>query len=377
MLNDSEDKHMHLQIQYETLQMQHQSIQTEKESLETEIGSLRLQINDFQKQGTAYKNQVLSLESQLKALQDRLAAKQSELRKFTTAAPDAHSKQKELEQTKSSASRMKTELDNLKDSEKKLQETIMDLQGSLNELEAKNESLSRQLAVKNADTQSSQARAEKAVEKSSASLEHKTRELAAAKSEITRLREELEAANAPSPSSSSSSTVVATRNSVITGDGGSSEELNELRDENENLKKFLGELKNHYTTLRDESLRNKELAWKEIQSLRAQLGLGKKELTISCLYRCILLYYVLFISGKQHDTHIFNETFSFLYNFFCVSSHRMICRFYDPYRISTEYFRDQNFNEWHCRVFYNEKRNRRIQHLRVYNHSCTHENCCH
>merc|ERR1711871_58962 len=206
------------------------------------------------KEIAALRNQIVSSESQNKALQDRIAMKQEEIRTLNRAAPDLRTKVKELEDSKRQHEATKMELVRAQEHEQANIVTIKELQSALAESESKVATVASTAASEKALHSSALNKLEKELQKTTINLDFRNKELNAAKAEIARMKQmQTEVRQIDTTT-------------ISTKDRTSRE--HDLQIENDNLKKFLAELKAHYATLREESVKNKEAAWKEIQALR-------------------------------------------------------------------------------------------------------------
>merc|ERR1711871_1508733 len=251
--NEAEVRSMHYQIQVETLNIKYDGMMDERDTVMQQSEELRQNLSVKDKEISALRNQIVSGESQNKALQNRIEAKQEEIKTLNRAAPDLRSKMVELEDSHRQTEATKMELVKLQEHEQANVVTIKELQSALAESESKVATVASTAASQKAKDASSLNKLEKEVQKTTINLDFKIKELNAAKAEIARLKE------LPREH--------ITEVTTVTNNVQSSRER-DLIVENENLKKFLAELKAHYATLREESVKNKEMAWKEIQTLR-------------------------------------------------------------------------------------------------------------
>merc|ERR1711871_1090872 len=251
--NEAEGRSMHYQIQVETLNIKYDGMMDERDTVMQQSEELRQNLSIKDKEISALRNQIVSGESQNKAMQNRIEAKQEEIKTLNRAAPDLRSKMVELEDSHRQTEATKMELVKLQEHEQANVVTIKELQSALAESESKVATVASTAASQKAKDASSLNKLEKEVQKTTINLDFKIKELNAAKAEIARLKE------LPREH--------ITEVTTVTNNVQSSRER-DLIVENENLKKFLAELKAHYATLREESVKNKEMAWKEIQALR-------------------------------------------------------------------------------------------------------------
>ena len=252
--NEAEDKSMHYQIQIETLQIKYDGVTDERDTIMHQVEEMKQTSSIKDKEIASLRNQIVSSESQNKALQDRIVMKQEEIKVLNRAAPDLRSTVKELDESKRQIETVKMELTKSKELEQASHATIKDLQNALAESESKVATVASTAASEKASHTTALNKIEKELQKTSINLDFKIKELNAAKAEIARLKE--------IPRETKTETIVTTTSERV------SNREHDLMVENENLKKFLAELKAHYATLREESVKNKEMAWKEIQALR-------------------------------------------------------------------------------------------------------------